>query len=420
MMLRCVHALLLATANTELDVNSRSGVATPPDASEAASPAPLPVEILTSAERGELQAVVKWLRKGGAVDALGSALTEDGRVSNFTLLSAAAAYGHLEMVRELLKRGASVDLLANLGTTTTALMGAAANGHLSTLLLLLQHSANPDLPNIEGHTALMLAAGRGQEACVQALLRAEANTELLDKREGRTALQHAEGKGHTAIAELIRQHAAPPQSTVSAATSPDAVEPAAWPAASLPAHIVQSARRGELQTVADGGLGLGFIPVLSRMIRLIMMIGLPMLWLARLALLGREQARRQVQSKRSSRRSGLTRRQTVLPPQATSRARRRQQLRPSHRPPPRHGPSSRLQGGRRRRCGRPSQAVGCMRWRRRSRRRHSRCGRAAWARREGAGPVRQANTGGAAGGRARGNGRGCGRGGEAGGGGTDA
>eukprot|EP00964_Phaeocystis_antarctica_P086588 scaffold54853_cov58-Phaeocystis_antarctica.AAC.6 len=85
-------------------------------------------------------------------------------------------------------------------------MGAALHGHLSTLLLLLQHSANPDLPHLEGHTALMLAAGKGQEACVQALLRAEANTELLDKRDGRTALQWAEARGHTAIARQLWQH----------------------------------------------------------------------------------------------------------------------------------------------------------------------------------------------------------------------
>ena len=37
------------------------------------SPASLPEEIHLSAERGELQKVVKWLRKGGAVNALGFA-----------------------------------------------------------------------------------------------------------------------------------------------------------------------------------------------------------------------------------------------------------------------------------------------------------------------------------------------------------
>ena len=107
------------------------------------SPAPLPKEIHRSAERGELQKVVKWLRKGGAVDALGSATSVDGRPTTTTLLHAAASNGQLEMVRELLKRGASVDLQSSLGRT--ALMDAAYYGHLSILLVLLQHSANPDL-----------------------------------------------------------------------------------------------------------------------------------------------------------------------------------------------------------------------------------------------------------------------------------
>ena len=52
----------------------------------------------------------------------------------------------------------------------------------------------------------MKAAYKGQGACVQALLRAKANTELLDIK-GRTALDWAEMKGYTAIAELLRQHA---------------------------------------------------------------------------------------------------------------------------------------------------------------------------------------------------------------------
>ena len=34
------------------------------------APASLPIEILRSAERGELQKVVKWLRKGGSVGAI--------------------------------------------------------------------------------------------------------------------------------------------------------------------------------------------------------------------------------------------------------------------------------------------------------------------------------------------------------------
>merc|ERR1740124_1110046 len=190
MVLGCMHAVLLATAHTRLDVNGRAALrhgtakaqghtatasrnwqhaapphqpaaaapATPLDASEAAesSPAPLPFEIYESATRGELQKVVSWLRKGGAVDAVCSATTKDGRPSTYTLLHAAAANDQLEMVSELLKRGASVDLPASLGAT--ALMMAASYGHLSIVLVLLQHSADPDLQNIDGNTALMWAA----------------------------------------------------------------------------------------------------------------------------------------------------------------------------------------------------------------------------------------------------------------------
>ena len=81
------------------------------------SPASLPKEIQRSAERGELQKVVKWVRKGGLVDALGSAKTRGGRHTTTTLLHTAAAYGHLEMVKELLKRAASVDLQNSVGVT---------------------------------------------------------------------------------------------------------------------------------------------------------------------------------------------------------------------------------------------------------------------------------------------------------------
>ena len=210
------------------------------------SPAPLPKEIHRSAQRGELQKVVKWLRKGGPVGALCSAKGQAGQDSAETLLHAAAANGQLEVVRELLERGASVDLPSGLGST--ALMHAAAFGHLSIVLVLLQHLATPDLQATKGGTALIAAAAQGQEACVKALLRAKADTELIS--EGDTALQRAEAEGHKAIAKLIRQHTTPPQPATTAPAAPsDAGEPAVGSPASLPLEIFQSARLGELQKV---------------------------------------------------------------------------------------------------------------------------------------------------------------------------
>ena len=237
------------------------------------SPASLPQEINRSAERGELQKVIKWLRKGGLVDAFCPSRTCDGSATTKTLLHTATTCNHLAMVRELLKRGASVDLASSLDST--ALMQAAGYGNLSILLVLLQHSANPDLQNIDGVIALMAAAVQGHEPCVKALLRAKANTELIDKKKGRTALmsaaggghepcvkallrakantelldndgftalQHAEAKGHTATAQLLRQHAAPPQPATAAPAAPtDACEPVESAPASLPLEIYESA-----------------------------------------------------------------------------------------------------------------------------------------------------------------------------------
>ena len=188
------------------------------------SSAPLPAEMYLSAQRGELQNVAKWLRKGGLADALCPVPNFHGQTETAGLLHTAATHGHLEIVRELLKRGASVDLQSGHGATP--LMNAALRGHLSVLLVLLQHSANPDLQANNGATALMVAAEQGQEAGVLALLRAKADTELLDN-DGNTALQWAMTKGHTATAELFRQHASCLSLLLDVALS--AVVPLAWP-----------------------------------------------------------------------------------------------------------------------------------------------------------------------------------------------
>ena len=193
------------------------------DADEPAesTPALLPVEVFRSAERGELQKVTKWLGKGEPADTPCSAPVPGSHLSSHGLLHAATGNGHLEMVKMLLKRGASVDLQTNLGFT--ALMSSAGAGHPSILLVLLEHSADPDLQDIFGATALMAAAGAGQGACVQALLRAKANTELLDN-DSDTALKHAKRQGHTAIAGLIRRHLAAAASSSGGPVAPQATQ----------------------------------------------------------------------------------------------------------------------------------------------------------------------------------------------------
>ena len=164
-------------------------------------------ELATAACSGELQPVVKWLQKGGRVDAL----DENG----VGLLHLAACNGHLHMVKELLQRGASVDLHGAMGIT--ALMLAAGAGQYAMMRLLLEHKAGIDLHNETGMTALMAAAHKGHTECVQELLQTGASTELRDQ-DGRTAMKRAEDNGQAAIAKLLRQHAATPPATVAAPT----------------------------------------------------------------------------------------------------------------------------------------------------------------------------------------------------------
>ena len=97
----------------------------------------LPIGMIRSAERGELHAVVEWLGEGGSADAVCSVSTETDEPTTAAMLHVAAVRGHLQVVGELLERGASVDLQTGLGFS--ALMAAAGFGHHAIVLLLLQH-----------------------------------------------------------------------------------------------------------------------------------------------------------------------------------------------------------------------------------------------------------------------------------------
>uniref|UniRef100_S4RLR0 M-phase phosphoprotein 8 n=1 Tax=Petromyzon marinus TaxID=7757 RepID=S4RLR0_PETMA len=91
---------------------------------------------------------------------------EDG--TGMTLVMLAAAFGHLDILRLLIRSGANVNARQKNGST--ALIYAAEKNHLSTLALLLENGARVNLQQNNGETALSKACKRGDVEMVRLLL----------------------------------------------------------------------------------------------------------------------------------------------------------------------------------------------------------------------------------------------------------
>ena len=117
---------------------------------------------------------------------------------------------------------------------STALQLAERKGHKATAQLIRQHDAPPQPPD-----AAPVAAPEAGEPAVSSP--ASLPVEIVES---------AEAQGRKATAQLLWQHAAPPQpAAIAPAAAPDAAEPAVSSPAPLPIEIHRSAQRGELQKV---------------------------------------------------------------------------------------------------------------------------------------------------------------------------
>ncbi len=121
----------------------------------------LPDHIVYAAALGDARKVNELL--DGCVD------PNQASDCRWTPLAAAAANGHVEVVKLLLKDGANVNSLGTRqGRTKTALMWAARKGHLPCLQLLL--AKKPALRLSDGSSALFEAVASGQTNIVKCLL----------------------------------------------------------------------------------------------------------------------------------------------------------------------------------------------------------------------------------------------------------
>ena len=113
----------------------------------------------------------------------------------------AARAGQDELARELVRRGAALDLVNDDGFT--ALGAAAFHGRRSMVRLLVHAGAELERHDASGQTALHLAAMAGQVEVIDDLLRLHADVEMLNRRR-ETALDVAAVAGQQgAMARLI-------------------------------------------------------------------------------------------------------------------------------------------------------------------------------------------------------------------------
>ncbi|MGH9429838.1 MAG: ankyrin repeat domain-containing protein, partial [Terriglobia bacterium] len=129
-------------------------------------------------------------------------LLQDAAAHDSTL-TVAVFRGDLPKVSALLAAGANPNA-ADKSNGVTVLMVAATYGHTDIVRVLLEKGAKVDAQNREGATALMLASMQGHVETVRALLAKDANVNI-KSNDGRTALSAATSGQHEEVVELLKQ-----------------------------------------------------------------------------------------------------------------------------------------------------------------------------------------------------------------------
>ncbi|XP_072540584.1 kinase D-interacting substrate of 220 kDa B isoform X4 [Salminus brasiliensis] len=141
--------------------------------------------LMLAAEQGSLEIVQELIRRGANVN------LDD--VDCWSALISAAKEGHVEVVKELLDSSAYIEHRDMGGWT--ALMWAAYKGRVEVTKVLLENGANPNTTGQYSVYPIIWAAGRGHAEIVKLLLKHEAKVNCSDKY-GTTPLIWAARKGH--------------------------------------------------------------------------------------------------------------------------------------------------------------------------------------------------------------------------------
>lgn len=150
-------------------------------------------ELMNAAKDGNAEAVKQILDRGADVNVA----TSKGKRA----LMLAASEGHADVARLLVARGAEVDAADEYGTT--ALIVAATAGHTEVAALLLEHGADPTARDSSGGSPLVNATFFGHTETVKLLL---SKLSALEKQDGEELLLLAAGLGHAGIVGALIDH----------------------------------------------------------------------------------------------------------------------------------------------------------------------------------------------------------------------
>ncbi|TRY55963.1 hypothetical protein DNTS_011345 [Danionella cerebrum] len=131
----------------------------------------------------------------------------DGRSDNGqTPLMLASEQGSLDIVQELIRRGANVNL--DDVDCWSALISAAKEGHVEVVNELLENSAYIEHRDMGGWTALTWASYKGRVEVAKILLESGANPNTTGQQYSVYPIIWAAGRGHSEIVKLLMEHGA--------------------------------------------------------------------------------------------------------------------------------------------------------------------------------------------------------------------
>ena len=171
------------------------------------------LELLRSVDDESIEAYAARACGGGAV-ADGRARESSDTEANRAALFRAAKAGKTDAVRGYIARGVDVNWRHRGGETAawqdgaTALIAAAFGGRLEIARLLIDAGASVDLANLDGVTALNMAARNlgGRLEVARLLVDAGANVDLKDRVHGDTPLCAAAERGQLGVVRLLLAH----------------------------------------------------------------------------------------------------------------------------------------------------------------------------------------------------------------------